>query len=110
MRQALVLFAALLIACGSAPGASALPAPHVVRAARAADLAAGEDEVTLEIVELMCRPCAAQVVSAAREISGVRRVSMELATKTLTLRYDSAVIARDRLISSVEQIVANIQQ
>ena len=35
---------------------------------------------------------------------------MELATKTLTLRYDTAVIARERLVSSVERIVANIQQ
>ena len=66
--------------------------------------------MTLEIVELMCRPCAAQIVSGSRALPGVTSVSMELATKTLTLRYDTAVIARERLVSSVERIVANIQQ
>ncbi|TMB60074.1 MAG: cation transporter [Chloroflexi bacterium] len=108
MRQALVLFAALVVACGS--GSANLPPPHLVRGAPAADLAAGQEEVTLEIVELMCRPCAAQIVSGSRALPGVTSVSMELATKTLTLRYDTAVIARERLVSSVERIVANIQQ
>jgi len=107
MRPALVLFVALLAACGSAN--AALPAPHLVRGAPAADLAKGEEEMTLEIVELMCRPCAAQIVSETKELPGVTSVTMELATKTLTVRYDTQVTARDRVHASIDSIVASIQ-
>src|SRR5213594_3156555 len=107
MRQALVLFAALVVACGS--GSANLPPPHLVRGAPAADLAAGQGELSLEIVELMCRPCAAQIVSGSRALPGITSVSMELATKTLTLRYDTSVTGKEKLMSAVEEIVAHIQ-
>lgn len=84
--------------------------PQVVDSATAsADLAIGQDEVSMEIVELMCNPCAAQIVSKSRLLPGVTKVSMVLATKTLTVRYDTGLTARDSVIASVEQIVANIQ-
>jgi hypothetical protein len=34
---------------------------------------------------------------------------MVLASKTLTVRFDHALVARDKVIASVEQIVASIQ-
>ena len=86
-----------------------MPAPHLVRGAPAADLTAGQEELNLEIVELMCRPCAAQIVSGSRALPGVTSVSMELATKTLTLRYDTSVTGKDKVITAVEEIVAHIQ-
>ena len=110
MRSALVLFAALLIACGSPLPAAKLPALQVIDSAvTSADLSASEDEVSMEIVELMCNPCAAQIVSKSRLVPGVTKVSMVLATKTLVVRYDSGLIGRDSVIASVEQIVASIQ-
>lgn len=72
-------------------------------------MAPREDEVSLEIVELMCRPCAAQIVGDSRQLPGVTGVHMELATKTLTVRFDTTVTRRDRVIASVEHIVAKIQ-
>ena len=113
VRPALVLFTALLIACGAraaALPAADLPAPHVIDAATvSADIAANEDEVSMEIIELMCNPCAAQIVGKSRLVPGVTHVSMVLASKTMTVRYDRTLIARDQVIASVEQIVASIQ-
>lgn len=107
--MALVLVAAVLVSCGSALPAAAPPPPRLVHAAPAGDLAAGQDEVSMEIIELMCRPCASQIVGDARLLPGVTSVHMELATKTLTLRFDTGITQRDRVIAAVEQIVAQIQ-
>ena len=113
VRPALVLFTAFLITCGgraAALPAAELPAPHVIDAATvSADVAANEDEVSMEIIELMCNPCASQIVGKSRLVPGVTHVSMVLASKTMTVRYDRSLIARDRVIASVEQIVASIQ-
>jgi copper chaperone CopZ len=105
---ALVLVAAVLVSCSALP-AAAPPPPRLVHAAPAEDLAAGQDEVSMEIIELMCRPCASQIVGDARLLPGVTSVHMELATKTLTLRFDTGITQRERVIASVEQIVAQIQ-
>jgi hypothetical protein len=43
VRPALVLFSALVVGCSQA--AASLPPPHLVQTVRAADLAAGQDEV-----------------------------------------------------------------
>jgi copper chaperone CopZ len=109
VRPALVLFAALLAGCGGALPAAAPPPPHLVQAAPTADLAVGQDEVSMEIIELMCRPCASQIVGDARSLPGMISVHMELATKTLTLRFDTGVTQRDRVIAAMEQIVSQIQ-
>ena len=63
----------------------------------------------MEIIELMCRPCASQIVGESKSLRGVTSVHMELATKTLTLRYDTTLTAKEQVIASVEQIVASIQ-
>jgi copper chaperone CopZ len=113
VRPALVLLTALLVACGGrtvALPAALLPAPRAIEgAAVSADLSASEDEVSMEVIELMCNPCAAQIVGKSRLVPGVTHVSMVLASKTLTVRFDRALVARDAVISSVEQIVASIQ-
>jgi len=110
VRMAALLFATLLAACSAATfPAAAPPPPRLVQAAPSDDLAAGQDEVSMEIIELMCRPCAARIVGDARLLPGVTSVHMELATKTLTLRFDTGLTGRDRVIASVEQIVASIQ-
>jgi copper chaperone CopZ len=109
VRPALVLFAALLAGCGGTLPAAAPPPPRLVQAAPAADLAAGQEEVSMEIIELMCRPCASQIVGDARLLPGMISVHMELATKTLTLRFDTGVTQRDRVIAAMEQIVSQIQ-
>ncbi len=107
VRPALALLAALLVGCTQP--AAVLPSPHLVQSVPSEELAAGQDEVSLQIIELMCRPCAAQIVGSAKALPGVTSVTMELSTKTLTLRFDANVTGRERVIASVEQIVATIQ-
>ncbi len=68
-----------------------------------------KDELSIEVIELMCNPCEAQIVSKSRLVPGVTHVSMVLATKTLTVRFDPALITRGATIASVEQIVATFQ-
>jgi copper chaperone CopZ len=109
VRSALVLIAAFLIGCGSALPAAAPPPPRLVQTDPAPDLAVGQDELSMEVIELMCSPCAAQIVGRSRLIPGVSQVSMVLATKTLTLRYDPTLVGRETLIAKVEDIVATIQ-
>jgi heavy-metal-associated domain-containing protein len=109
VRSALLLATALLIGCGAPLPAAAPPPPRLVQTDPAPDLAMGQEELSMEVIELMCSPCAAQIVGRSRQLIGVSQVSMVLATKTLTLRYDPNVIGREALIASVEQIVATIQ-
>jgi hypothetical protein len=109
VRSALVLVAAFLIGCGSALPAAAPPPPRLVQTVPAPDLAVGQDELSMEVIELMCSPCAAQIVGRSRLIPGVSQVSMVLATKTLTLRYDPTLVGRETLIAKIEDIVATIQ-
>ena len=108
VRPALALFAALLIACGG--GSSQLPPPRVVADTPvSADLVLGQDEVSMEIIELMCSPCASQIVGRSRQLPGVTKVSMVQASKTLTVRFDTSRTSRDSVISAVEEIVATIE-
>lgn len=107
VRPALVLVAALLAGCGQP--AAALPPPHLVQSVPGTALATGEDEVSMEIIELMCRPCAAQIVGHSKSLPGVTGVTMELSTKTLTLRFVTSLTERERVIASVERIIADIQ-
>ena len=110
MRLALIFCAAIALAsCARTVPAAAPPPAHVVQAAQAEDLAPGQDEVSMEIIELMCRPCASQIVGQSERIPGITSVHLELETKTLTLRFETRYIAKDQVIASVEQIVANIQ-
>ena len=109
VRSALVLVAALLTGCSTALPAAAPPLPRIVQTEPASDLAMGQQELSMEVIELMCSPCAAQIVGRSRQIPGVSQVSMILATKTLTLRYDPQLVGREALIATVEQIVATIQ-
>lgn len=101
---------ALLILCAAcAPAAVSAPPAHVVQVAAAGALPAGEDEVTMEVIELMCRPCASRIVHDAKELPGVTSVHMELATKTLTLRFEKALTGRDRVVAAIQDIVSRIQ-
>jgi copper chaperone CopZ len=110
VRPALILVGAVLFVGCSAPlPAAAPPLPRLVQTDPAPDLAVGQQELSMEVIELMCSPCAAQIVGRSRQLPGVSQVSMVLATKTLTLRYDPKLVVREDLIASVEQIVATIQ-
>jgi len=48
-------------------------------------------------------------VTGCKDIAGVLEVKMNQNTATLTLRFDPAVTSRERIVSSVEKIVASIK-
>lgn len=85
------------------------PPPHLVQPAASDALAPGEDEVSMEVLALMCRPCATQIVEHAKLLPGITGVKTELATKTLTLRFETSATSRDRVVAAVEEIVARAQ-
>ena len=109
MRPALVVLLTLSAACAPRVPGAAPPPPHLVQAAASDALAPGEAEVSMEVIELMCRPCASQIVQDAKELPGVTSVRMELATKTLALRFEISATSRDRVVAAVEDIVARVQ-
>lgn len=77
--------------------------------AAAMPAAEGDEEVSLEILELMCSPCADKIVHGSRALHGVTFVSMQLNTKTLTVRFDPAITDRDAVVVAVDTIVASIR-
>ena len=106
MRPGLCLLAvvALFVADGgstiSATAARGLP-PVVV-------VASASDQVTMNVLELVCRSCAQHVLSGCREIPGVASVEMDLRTKQLTLHFDAALTTRERVIAAVDAVVSTI--
>lgn len=99
----------LTSACTRALPAAAPPPPHLVQTTSSDALGAGEDEVSMQVIELMCRPCAQQIVQSSKELPGVTSVRMELSTKTLTLRFETSVTAATQVVAEVEEIVARVQ-
>lgn len=63
----------------------------------------------MEVIELMCRPCASRIVASAKDLAGVTAVHMELASKTLTLRFDTRLTGRATVVAAIEDIVSRIQ-
>ena len=114
MRPGLVLSAlvlAVVVACGSpaAPGAGPAAATDTSADPGAVIVAsASEGEITVEITELMCLTCRSQIAAGCRKIPGVTEVSVDLAARTMTLRFDGAVTNKERVVAAVETDVGSI--
>ena len=114
MRPGLLLSAlvlAVVVACGSpaAPGAGPAAATDTSADPGAVIVAsASEGEITVEITELMCLTCRSQIAADCRKIPGVTEVSVDLAARTMTLRFDGAVTNKERVVAAVETVVGSI--
>jgi copper chaperone CopZ len=71
-------------------------------------VASANDEVTVNVLELMCRSCYEHIITGCRNIEGVASVEVERAEKLITLHFDSSLTSRDRVLAAVDDVVATI--
>jgi copper chaperone CopZ len=106
VRPGLCLFLAgalLLGGCGtpaSKTAARGLPPVTVV--------ASANDEMTVDVLELICQSCAEHILAGCREIEGVASVEADRRARTITLHFDSSITTRARLLAAVDDVVASI--
>ncbi|MGH2471827.1 MAG: heavy-metal-associated domain-containing protein [Candidatus Limnocylindria bacterium] len=106
MRPGLRLFAAislLLVACG-APASKTLgrDLPPVTLVASA------NDEITVNVLELVCHSCYEHIVAGCRDIEGVASIDVDRTEKLITLHFDSSLTTRARVLAAVDEVVATI--
>jgi copper chaperone CopZ len=98
------LACALLLGACSAPvsktEARGLPPVTVV--------ASANDEVTVNVLELICQSCAEHIIAGCRRIEGVASVETDRREKLITLHFDSSLTTRARILAAVDDVVASI--
>ena len=106
VRPGLCLFLAsalLFGACGapvSQTEARGLPPVTVV--------ASANDEVTVNVLELICKSCAEHILAGSRQIEGVVSIEVDRKERLVTLRFDSSLTTRARILAAVDELVASI--
>jgi copper chaperone CopZ len=99
----LVAIALLLSACSAPASKTALrelPPVTVV--------ASANDQVTVNVFELICQTCYEHIIAGCRDIEGVVSVDVNRKEKLITLRFDSSLTTRDRVLAAVDEVVASI--
>jgi copper chaperone CopZ len=106
VRSGLCLFAGIalfLSACGLSGATTTgrdLPPVTVV--------ASANDEVTVNVLELVCQSCAEHIIAGCRNIEGVASVDVDRKEKLITLHFDSSLTTRARVLAAVDDVVATI--
>ena len=106
VRPGLCMFLAgalFLGACGapvSKTAARDLPPVTLVTSAN--------DEVTVEVLELICQSCAEHIIAGCRQIQGVASVEADRRERRVTLHFDSSLTNRERILEAVDDVVASI--
>jgi copper chaperone CopZ len=99
----LVVLALCLGACGS-------PASKMVTRdlPQVTLVASANDEVTVNVLELICRTCYEHIIAGCREIDGVASVQVDRRERLITIHFDSSLTTRARVVAAVEDLVATI--
>jgi len=99
----LVVLALFVSACGS-PAAKTVTRdlPPVTLVASA------NDEVTVNVLELLCRTCYEHIVGGCRDIEGVASVQVDRRERLITIHFDSSLTTSARVVAAVDELVANI--
>jgi copper chaperone CopZ len=71
-------------------------------------VASANEEVTVNVLEMICQSCAEHIVAGCRHIEGVASVEADRRGKTITLRFDSSLTTRERVLAAVDDVVASI--
>ncbi len=106
MRPGLCLFLATALflgACGvpvSKTAARGLPPVTLV--------ASANDEVTVNVLELICRSCVEHILAGCRQIEGVASIEVDRRERLMTVHFDSSVTTRARILAAVDDVVASI--
>ncbi|TMD50815.1 MAG: heavy-metal-associated domain-containing protein [Chloroflexi bacterium] len=71
-------------------------------------VASSNDEVTVNVLELICQSCAEHIVASCRQVEGVVSVKADRKEKLITLHFDSSLTTRERILAAVDDVVASI--
>ena len=71
-------------------------------------VASANDEVTVDVLELICQSCAEHILAGCRRIEGVKAVAVDRRERLITLYFDSSLTSRDRVLAAVDDVVASI--
>jgi copper chaperone CopZ len=71
-------------------------------------VASANDEVTVNVLELVCQSCAEHIIAGCRRIEGVASVETDRREKLITLHFDSSMTTRARILAAVDDVVASI--
>jgi len=71
-------------------------------------VASANDEVTVDVLELICQSCAEHILAGCRRIQGVSAVAVDRRERLITLYFDSSLTSRDRVLAAVDDVVASI--
>ena len=71
-------------------------------------VASANDEVTVNVLELICQSCAEHILAGCRQIEGVASVQADRREKLITLHFDSSLTTRARILAAVDDLVASI--
>jgi copper chaperone CopZ len=71
-------------------------------------VASGNEEVTVDVLELMCQTCIEHILAGCRRIDGVASVAISRRDRLITLYFDSSVTTRARVVAAVDDVVATI--
>jgi len=71
-------------------------------------VASSSDQVTVDVLELICQSCAEHILAGCRQIQGVASVAVDRKERLITLYFDSSVTTRARVLAAVDDVVAAI--
>jgi len=71
-------------------------------------VASANDEVTVDVLELICQSCAEHILAGCRKIEGVASVEADRRARLITLRFDPSLTTRARILAAVDDVVASI--
>jgi copper chaperone CopZ len=71
-------------------------------------VASANDEVTVNVLELICQSCAEHILAGCRQIEGVASVEADRRERLITLHFDSTLTTRARILAAVDDVVASI--
>jgi copper chaperone CopZ len=106
VRPGLCLFLACALflgACGAPESKTAARGLPPVTVAASAN-----EEMTLDVLELICQSCAEHIIAGCRQIEGVASVEVDRRARLITLRFDSSLTTRARILAAVDDVVASI--
>jgi copper chaperone CopZ len=71
-------------------------------------VASANDQVTVDVLELICQSCAEHILAGCRQIEGVASVAVDRRQRLITLYFDSTLTTRERVVAAVDDVVATI--
>ena len=76
----------------------------LIAAPLVADAEQPEETVTLEVENMLCVSCRANIFKTLKKTEGVRRYDADLAARTVTVTYDPAVTTPEKIAEAIRKL------